>query len=141
MDWQLGWCGISAFVGIVCGVDLAALGGWGSTLDWRFGIKVNLDWGDRLAAWNGVGSAQLVVLGGVDRHRWAGGATHWIIGLGSGLVTIGRLLWKRVGGGEECCRGFDGALVEEMEEKGMELFKERWRTGGICRTGVGGGRG
>ena len=28
---------------VFCGVDLAALGGWGGTLGWRFGIRVGHD--------------------------------------------------------------------------------------------------
>ena len=47
-----------------------------------------------LAAWNGwgdMGLAQLVAFDGVGWHRWAGGAAHWISGLGSGSVSwVGR---------------------------------------------------
>ena len=52
--WQLGtvgWRGLSAWAAwnqhswyVFRGVDLAALGGWGGTLDWQFGIRVGRDW-------------------------------------------------------------------------------------------------
>ena len=47
----MGWGGLVAWAAldqlnwfVFCGVDLAALGGWGGTLGWQFGIRVGHDW-------------------------------------------------------------------------------------------------